>query len=73
MPIILLILQIISAIPTVIKIVKEILDLIRGLPKGMQNDVAKELKDILQSASNTKRLQRLQDFKDRMRMQSKKG
>lgn len=68
MPIILLILQIISAIPTVIKIVREIIQLIHGLPKGMQEDAAKELKGILESPANTKRLQRLQDFKDRMRM-----
>lgn len=67
-----IVLQIISAIPTLIKIVKEIIDLIHGLPKGLQADAGNELKSILQSAPNSKRLQRLQDFKDRMRMQGKK-
>jgi hypothetical protein len=66
-----IVLQIISAIPSLIKIVKEIIDLIRGLPKGMQADAGKELKAILGESKPNKRLQRLQDFKDRMRSMKK--
>ena len=67
-----IVLQIISAIPSIIKLVREIIELIRGLPKGMQADAGKELKAILAEKTPNKRLQRLQDFKDRVRMQSKK-
>jgi hypothetical protein len=66
-----IVLQIISAIPSVIRIVREIIDLIRGLPKGMQEDAGKELKAILAEKMPNKRLQRLQDFKDRMRAMKK--
>lgn len=71
MPIILIILQIISAIPTLIKIVKEILDLINGMPKSMQHDAAAELKQILQMPKGNNRLQLLADFKARVRSSSK--
>ena len=62
-----IVLQIISAIPSIIRIVQEIIKLIRGLPKSMQADAGAELKAILGERVPNKRLQRLQDFKDRMR------
>jgi hypothetical protein len=68
----LIVMQIISAIPSIIRIVKEIIDLIHSLPKAKQGDAGAELKAILAEKAPNKRLQRLQDFKDRMRMQAKK-
>lgn len=68
----LIVMQIISAIPSIIRIVKEIIDLIHSLPKAKQADAGAELKAILSEKAPNKRLQRLQDFKDRMRMQAKK-
>ena len=67
-----IVLQIISAIPSIIRIVKEIIQLIHNLPKGMQEDAGAELKSILAERVPNKRLQRLQDFKDRMRMRVEK-
>lgn len=62
-----IVLQIIAAIPSIIRIVKEIIDLIHGMPKAYQADAGEQLKSILSEREPNKRLQRLQDLKDRIR------
>lgn len=72
----LILLQVLSALPTVIKAVKEIWDLIHGLPKAMQADAKAELKSILKpakgmAAGGMDKMQALADMKARLRAQTK--
>jgi len=50
---VLMIIQIISAIPTLIKIVREILALIRDLPRDERKAAQDELTDIVKAAAAT--------------------
>lgn len=66
----LIILQVLAALPSVIKTIKEIMDLIRGLPKPMQADAKAELRKIIKPGSkqvSQEQLQALADFKARLK------
>ena len=67
------ILQIVAALPSLIRAVKEILDLINNMPKTMQSDAADELQAILKLPKGNNRLQRLADFKARVKAQQVSG
>lgn len=54
MALILLIMQIVSAIPTIISIVKMIIDLIHGLPAGERKAAEGQLRGILKKHLKTK-------------------
>lgn len=75
MGIILIILQILAAIPTLVKVVKEIIALIRGLPKHEQDAAKQDLYGIMMAIKNdpkkTEHFAHLNALLERLRRASK--
>lgn len=72
MSVILLILQIIAALPSLISTIKEIIDLIKGTPKETRGQAYGELREILMAAQKDgfvggAHAHRLEQFLERLR------